>query len=356
MLKKEILWILLICLCIKQLFSVYEVSTVSLNVLIRVLPILMLDCKSVKSISFISLIYIIGVPFCTNGVLYFLPLFFAAYALRNINYIYITKIFLITQLLMLSCQYILVMSGIGIVEENILIKDQTTVVAYDFGFGNPNSFAVIVFYIICYLYLICYKKNKVPLFVIVLLSSILLYIYTGSRTILLSCIFLILSFIICLFPLLKKWIFSNVIFILVPAAVGITLLFSNYFADNEELNQLLSGRIAIASLLLESLSSPIQAIFGQPITDDVPTDNAFIYMLVRLGLVGISVFFYQYVKIIRLKNQLSVSVMSVLLVIIVSGIGEASWVHMGYAGSFFFWILLVNRTTIQNRKIVKDEL
>lgn len=343
--KKNLLLLLVICLCAKQLLALYERPTIILNILVRIIPLLMLDYKSIKKIYVISAIYLIGIPFCMNGVFYFLPLLFSAYALRNINYIYIVKTFLIVFSFMIFCQAILIELGIGIVEERILIKGMNKVVTYDFGFGNPNTFSVIIFYIMCCFYLIYYKMNKLILFAILLLASIWLYSYAGSRTVFLSCIFLILSFILYPFPNLKKYVFSNIILSLLPMVVGATLLFANYFASDDELNQLLSGRIAITALLFESLNSPTQALFGQPITDDVvPIDNAILYILVRLGIIGVAFFLYKYIRIIKVKHTLSTPVISVLLIIIISGIGEASWMHMGYASSFFFWILLINRT------------
>ena len=112
-----------------------------------------------------------------------------------------------------------------------------------------------------------------------------------------------------------------------------------------KINDLLSNRIYIVYLLMELFKTPISLLTGIVIEDEgIPIDNVFCYMLINYGIVAVLFFIFQYIKIIRSRYNISIVMLVPLLLIIVSGFGEASWAAFGGMGSALFWILLCNQT------------
>ena len=205
---------------------------------------------------------------------------------------------------------------------------------------------MVFFFFVVSLHLVLYKHYKWLSFILILSVSLFALIYTASRTSFLASILLLLTYIMPT-SFMVKIIYNKYLLILVPFLVISPLLFGNWILSNyEELNELLSNRIYIVSLLVELFKSPISFFTGIVIEEEegIPIDNVFCYMLINYGIIAILVFLCQYVNIIKKRQYISTFVLVPLLIIIISGLGESSWAAFGGMGASFFWILICNQT------------
>ena len=128
------------------------------------------------------------------------------------------------------------------------------------------------------------------------------------------------------------------------------LILLNYLLGISGLDQLLSGRLYYISYLLNLFDDPMSLITGIEIDEDnsFAIDNVFSYMLVNGGVLAIIIFFWFYRSFILSVNYVPVYIVAVILIMVMSGLGEASWAAFGRLGSSFFWIILLHRSYIKN--------
>ena len=139
---------------------------------------------SVGTFLFLTLIvfYLFISPVNVNGFQFFLPLFCAGLAFRYVDYKYISKAFLITQMACLTIRFYLINIGL-IVEKKFgaawKVEDGRSV--YDLGYGNANSAGMIFFFLCCMIHCYWYNSKKWLSFVLILFISYFAYYYTVSR-------------------------------------------------------------------------------------------------------------------------------------------------------------------------------
>ena len=305
-----------------------------------------LDNKTAVFLLFLTFFYVLLMPINDTGFRYFLPLVYVGYAFRNIDYKQVCKVFVIAQLFIILVRMCLI--HLGVISEEIIsleYKTESGILYHDLGYGNPNSAGMVFFFLVVSLHIVLYDTHKWFSFILIILVSLFALNYTASRTSFLTSILLLSTYVIS--PLVVKTILHNKYFLfLIPFLIISPLFFSNWILSNyEEINDLLSGRIYIVYLLMELFKTPMSLLTGIVIEDEgIPVDNVFCYMLINYGIVAILVFIFQYIKLIRKRYDISIVIQIPLLLIIVSGFGEASWAAFGGVGSSLFWILLCNQT------------
>lgn len=333
-LKQPVFFLLLMVLLIPMVLLFHDAAKKTLN------------NKNILLLLFLTLFYLFILPANGTGFKYFLPMIYAGYAFRNIDYKLIGKIFLIAQLFVILARMCLV--HIGLIAEEIVSLDYKSAsgnLYHDLGYGNPNSAGMVFFFFVVSLHLVLYKKNKWLSFVLILLVSLFALRYTASRTSFGASMLLLFTYIIPSQFLIK--FFHNKWFLLsVPFLILSPLLFGGWILSSyEEINELLSNRIYIVYLLMDLFSSPISYLTGVVIEEEgIPIDNAFCYMLINYGITSIIVFAFQYINIVKQRSEISTFMLALLLIVVISGMGEASWAAFGGMGASFFWMLFFNQT------------
>lgn len=304
-----------------------------------------LDMQSIIFLLFITLFYVLITPINGTGLRYFLPMVYAGYAFRDIDYRQVCKVFVIAQIFVILIRILLVHMGY-ITEEIVSLdyKSGSGKLYHDLGYGNPNSAGMVFFFLVVSLHLVLYKKHKWLTFVLILLVSLFALSYTASRTSFLASILLLITYLLpsrVVYIFHKKWFMF-----LVPFLVLVPLVFGDLILNNfEEVNEFMSNRVYIIYLLMDLFGSSLSFLTGVVIDEEgIPIDNAFCYMLINYGIISILTFVLQYATIIKYKHEISTFVLTSLLIVIISGLGEASWAAFGGMGASFFWILFFNRT------------
>lgn len=350
----SLLWVVF-ALVVKDLLAGLNQPVFLLLVIVMLIPFAVLfrnalernlDNKTALFLLFLTFFYVLLVPVNDTGFRYFLPLVYVGYAFRNIDYRLVCKFFVIAQLFVILARICLI--HLGMISEEIIsleYKTESGNLYHDLGYGNPNTAGMVFFFLVVSLHLILYDTHKWFSFILIILISLFALYYTASRTSFLTSLLLLSTYVI---PsvIVKKILYNKYFLFLIPFLILSPLLFGNWILSNyEEINDLLSNRIYIVYLLMELFKTPISLLTGIVIEDEgIPIDNVFCYMLINYGIVAVLFFTFQYIKIIRSRYNISIVMLVPLLLIIVSGFGEASWAAFGGMGSSLFWILLCNQT------------
>lgn len=291
--------------------------------------------------------YIFAYPFNINGFQFFLPLFCAGLAFRNVDYKFLAKCFLIAQIACLVLRIYLI--NLGVITEKEFgadwkVSDGRTV--FDFGYGNANSAGMVFFFLCCMIYCCWYKQKKWLSFCLILAVSFFAYYYTASRTAFFSSLLLLFTHFI---PVKFQKIFTKkVCLLLAPFIVASPLLIAPFSSSITFLDQFLSSRIYYMFYMLSLFKDPISFLTGVFIEENnsFPIDNVFSYLLVYGGLVAIFVWIVSYISVIRKSYRIPFYVLALIVIIVLSGAGESSWATFGRLGSSFFWLLLLNKTIV----------
>ena len=289
--------------------------------------------------------YIFISPININGLQFFLPMVCAGLAFRHIEYKFLAKCFLVTQILCLLFRVYLI--GLGAITEKEFgadwkVDDGRTV--FDFGYGNANSAGMVFFFLCCMIYCFCYERKKWLSFSLILIVSYFAYYYTASRTAFFSSLLLLCTYFIpgkVYFFLKQKGIL-----LLIPLVVASPLLIAPFSLSITFLDRFLSSRIYYMFYLLSLFKEPFLFVTGVFIEDNnsFPIDNVFSYLLTYGGLVAILSWCMFYIAFVRRARQIPFYITALLVIIVLSGVGESSWATFGRLGSSFFWLLLLNKT------------
>lgn len=304
-----------------------------------------LGIKNICMLGFLTLFYLAIVPMNGTGLKYFLPMVFAGYAFRNTNYKQICLVFLGAQFFVILSRMLLV--KLGYVSEELVFlsyKGEYGTLYHDLGYGNPNTAGMVFFFFVVSLHLFMYERQKMISFLLILIISLFTLQYTGSRTSFFASVLLMLIYIT---PnrIIGGVLSNRFLLLCIPLVIILPLILSNWLMDShEEVNELLSNRVYIVSLLMEFFSSPITLLTGTVVEEGIPIDNVFCYMLINYGIISIIIFFFRYLWIINRRNDIPPVFLASFVIMIISGFGEAAWAAFGGMGASFFWVLLFNNT------------
>lgn len=353
-------WILIfycILLVVRDLLQSIGAPVFLLLALLFIVPFALLAWEFLRNLRFslatfffllLVSFYVFIYPININGLQFFLPLFCAGIAFRQVDYRFLTKCFLIAQIVCLLLRLYLI--SLGIITEKEFgadwkVSDGRSV--FDFGYGNANSAGMVFFFLCCMIYCYWYERKKWLAFCLILVISLFAYYYTASRTAFFSNTLLMFTFFIPtkFYSFLKQKGFL----LLVPVAVIAPLLMAPFSSSITYLDQFLSSRIYYILYMLSLFKDPLSFITGVFVEENnsFPIDNVFSYLLIYGGLIAILVWGISYISVIRKSRQIPFYILALIAVIILSGIGESSWATFGRLGSSFFWLLLLNKTITQ---------
>lgn len=286
---------------------------------------------------------------------FFIQLSLFTIASLKLDFKKIIKVDLIYKILILI--FVVLCYYTGNVINTVFIRNN--VVRYSFGFTNPNSFSFVMMFIYFeIIYLKNYQINKKNFIKVILMTFILMYIFSFSES--RSCeitvlIFLVLYTLYLVFkktPKIKNSLnfFSNNTGFIIFSIFTLLSLYLCYHLNLENvkaLDKTLSGRITIPNYYLSMYNINL---FGRKIVYVESIDNSYIRVLLNYGLFGWLLFSYIFNSIMRkCKNELYLKF--IFLSLLFYGLMEWFLIRPGI--NVF---LLYFSSTIVKRKLEKGEI
>lgn len=252
---------------------------------------------------------------------------------KNINYNKLMKCIFITRLI--SFVIVVTLSIIGIIDNDVYTKIDEKgieILRYSLGFSHPNI-TFLNFFILVTLYVYLKNKNiKLVNYLVIIISAIVLYKITYSRTGLIS-IFIVIFFSV-LFNRIsfdKNKIFKNII-IFIPSIAGVGSLCISYFYNSSNkvmsfINEILTGRLELGHRFLMNYKINL---FGQEIIESsnldgayLRIDNGYISLILVYGLISFLLFLcIQTLLLKRLFNEKRYYDILLIVVFLIYGISE----------------------------------
>ena len=212
-------------------------------------------------------------------------------------------------------------------------------IRYDFGMGNPNTFSLFIYSILINLYLYAGVRNKTVMWIL-LAITLAVAKYTGSRTFLVAMLFLILCNMIR--NKLESWPrFSRIVYFSMPLIlIGAIFFFSLNYRTFPLVNILFTGRFQLYNALITSVS-PVQALVGSRLVNDMTIDNSFLHLVYGGGLIALGVFFYLYYNAMFHSDRKDMSILLPLFTsVFMVGLTESILTFALLFGNMIVWVIL----------------
>lgn len=316
---------------------VLNVESVWLSALLYVLLLLGINYKHIKC-SFLILIPIVGICILNPVAANIFVIFLSTYIVSQLPFRTILYHNLSAQIIIFILSSICLFLGIT-TSELFQQTAQDMRIRYDYGMGNPNTFALFVYSFIINLYLYKGIYHKTYLFIIGVIAW-MVFSYTGSRTFFISVVILLiftfLGRIWKQYPLVSK--FSLVIApILIFSA---TFYFSQNYIFFPEVNLLFTGRLNLYNSLLSSVSH-LDYLIGTDLINTETIDSSFLHLLFEGGVIPLSLFGLLYLNFVckSSKKQLSAIVPFIASIFTVA-LTESILTFVLVYGNMIIWILL----------------
>lgn len=316
---------------------VLENESVVTNVLLYVFLLLGINYNRIRY-SFFILIPILGICLLNSAARNIFVILLSTYIVSQLPLKTIIFHNLSAQLIIfILCSICLVL---GITTSELFQENALDMrIRYDYGMGNPNTFALFIYSFIINFYLykgICHKKY---LFIIGVIAW-MVFSYTGSRTFFMS----VLSLLI-LSLLGKLWERHSLIskFLLISAPILIfcaVFYFSMNYSLFPEVNLLFSGRLGLYNSLLSSLSYS-DYIIGTELINTETIDSSFLHLLFEGGIIPFLLFVLLYFNFVfkSKKNQLS-AIVPLMASVFAVALTESVLTFVLIFGNMVIWILL----------------
>lgn len=224
---------------------------------------------------------------------------------------------------------------------------------WDFGFGNPNTFSLFIYSVILNIYIAFVDKWKYGLPLLLLIFSLGIFSYTGSRTFMLSVIILVGFHYYFLNR--KKFKAIKVVCMFLPVVfMGLLVYLSLNAIDFGMLNLALSGRLELYHKFLADLSW-LDFLIGNSQVNNLDTiiDSFYLQLLFQGGILGVGYIMYLNYATVRNIGYESRFLFPVLLSFWAYGIGESIGVFILIFGNMIFWMILLKKGIV-SASICKD--
>ena len=316
---------------------VLEIESAVADILLYVFLLLGINYKRIKY-SFLILIPILFICFLNAEARNIFVILLSTYIVSQLSLKTILFHNLSAQLIIFVLSSICLFLGITTSE----MFQQTVLdmrIRYDYGMGNPNTFALFIYSFIINLYLYKGIYHKKYLFIIGIIAWIV-FSYTGSRTFFISVLILLtLSFFGKLYKRYPQISKSTLIIapILIFSAV---FYFSKNYILFPEVNILFSGRLELYNKLLSSVSYS-NYLIGTELINTETIDSSILHLLFEGGIIPFSLFILLYFNLVCKinKNQLS-AVASLMASVFCVALTESILTFVLIFGNMIIWILL----------------
>lgn len=316
---------------------VLDIESAPLDITLYVLLLLGINYKRVKR-SFLVLIPIMGISLLNPAARNIFVILLCTYITAQLPIRTILYHNILAQIIVFSLSTICLSLGIT---ESVMFQ-QTALdmrVRYDYGMGNPNTFAMFVYSFIINLYLykgIFYKRY---LFIIALIGWSV-FSYTGSRT------FFVSVLVLLLFSCLRNlWSsqprFSKLLLIIVPILIGVAVFyFSLNYTLYPEVNLLFTGRLDLYNRLLSSVSYS-DYIFGTGRINEETIDSSYLHLIFEGGVIPLLLFMILYINLVYKANRKELAaILPLFASVFVFGLTESVLTFVLVFGNMIIWILL----------------
>ena len=212
-------------------------------------------------------------------------------------------------------------------------------VRYDYGMGNPNTFALFVYSFFINLYLYMGKDNKLNLLLIALIAW-KVSSYTGSRTFLISVV--VLLFFRCLSGLCERWprLFRLGLIVAPLFIYCFIFYFALNYASYPAVNILFSGRLDLYNRLLTSVSST-SYLFGTSLINEITIDSSYLHILFEGGILSFLIFILLYINLVVKVNSKELSIIFPLLMsLLMFSLTESVLAFVLIYGNMILWVLM----------------
>lgn len=296
--------------------------------------------------SIFAFVYLL-VYFSSERRNFFLLFMIVSYILISCSKKNFLKTTLLTSIVVFIVICLLISSGKVI---NLYFRDYDGSIYYNFGFKNPNIFALFFFgFMVCCL-LLFRKLLRNIIDIIFIFLSILVFKYTGCKTLIICTILLYTSYFF-----LKNINGKVIKFLCIVLPVLITTMLI-YFTLNLNkfvlIDVFLTGRLSLYSSLF-SHANFLDIVFGNShliTVNDITLDNAYFMMIFSGGLISFFIFFKLYMRFItqafKCKDWFSVAI---IISYLCYGIMESVFTNILLYTNLVFWFVILHKNMIMNK-------
>lgn len=353
--EKKLNWfegiLVFLCILFKYLI-VYGVSqTILYMYMMIVAVIIMIDIinKKFSRNEFLKIMFFLGISayfvVIYQDVNFLISFLLAMLCIRRNDNSFV-KMFFISSVFM----YILtiILNNFGVLESHNIYRmsENELILRNSLGFSHPNE--VFLFFIPIALAGYYLYSDKIIYYIILIVTSSILYQISDSRTgfIVIICIiiFQLFSKKVVRFKLNK--ILPYVILILTILSIWLAKTYGNDLENN--ISDMFSGRPYYWNYYLEN--GKMFTILGKNQIEDVYLDNFYLYMLVELGIVGYMIYYmiyYNGFKKIYMNNKMVV----IIITFLIYGISETNVI----IGSINFLFAIILKELIVENKIEEEK-
>lgn len=269
---------------------------------------------------------------------------------QNLDITQLAKINLIFLLCVFA--YIYILKELGVIETSMFPQtflDERE--RWDFGFRNPNRFAMFIFSIFANLYILLWKKTYWFFFFSTTIIGIWVYNYTQSRTFVMSfLLLLIFSLGIRSQRFSKEILKHKYLYALIPLIICTLIYYltqTNYY--NSLLDILISGRLGLYQNFLNSIS-PLHYLIGTEQVNDQILDNSYLHLLFEGGIIAFVIFNILLFFTIKNISYNNLYIIPLLISFFAYGMTESIFTFVLSYGNMIIWaVLYLTAFTPQNR-------
>lgn len=225
---------------------------------------------------------------------------------------------------------------LGIIENVGIRYIKSKVLVYDLGTGNANRASSLFFNFSLFSYIIFRNKQQYLFVIATLLSSVIGFYITGSRTLLACSALLLILALGYWHRWFKNWMKYAIA--LLPIIFFIATFYLAYNSElNNNLNEIASGRLWYIVKFTQEFTIK-DWIIGAPRTIDEPLDSAYLEIIHTGGIILAILFCLSFfLSISKYYNKL-LSYIPVLIVIMLGGFTESIILRPSNL-SIIFWML-----------------
>lgn len=330
--------LILIALCCKFfVVEVFETTSILADLLLYTSLLITVNLRKIRYI-FLFIIFVACISLINSAARNIFLILFIAYLSLDFRLKTILQISLFIQIFVLLTLSIFLWLGITHSE----MFDQTLIdqrERWDYGVGNPNTFALLMYGMLSTMYLLYGKSKRVLLLMAIV--AVIVYNYTVSRTFILS-IFLLIFFH-CLIPCLSINTNKYRLLLKCMPIMCFAILFFAIHSNGEArllLNLALSGRIDLYANFVEG-QGLTQYMFGTPTINDDTIDNAYLHLLYEGGIFFIVFFFALCYKAFGKVNRREIlHIFPYIVSVFAVGLTESVFTFVLICANLNVWILL----------------
>lgn len=330
--------LLLLLVDLKFLFDIILSCDVSiLNALLYGLILIMIDYRRISWDFFLIPLFLLISIFNRNALVcvYVLTLL---YIMRNYSLTFFACSNVIILSAIICITYFLINFGAVTVREDLYVNLDRVRSRMDFGFGNPNQFAIFCFSLLSNIFILCWTKHRIFFLLILLAVSLAVSRYTDSRTFLLSSGVLFLSCVIQILSLDKGRYYKFFVLIL-PFLFLVYSIFLPYNDTYGIFNALSSGRMGYYKRLLDGITLK-DILIGTSNVQEITIDSTYLHLAFEGGIIFLLIFYFLFVYVVKNRYSKIYPYLPLIVSILVYGAFESFFANSTNTGNILIWMIL----------------